>query len=211
MFLLFSRGGRKAHYWTRNKEWIEKNVKDPIDYIQIDHERLRVDGMEWGVNTAELENLRRLTPDVFRPESGGAWHVRYDVLFPPNEATQSNARYCLDRAISILLRKQQHTKTKRWPRRDPRSDPPPIYLESPVFEKASQESRVVHRIASEYEYTIDRIVSGFKPEELYYAITGTKPNVGSGVGPDWVFGYLLKQNEGDVQPFVSAGPPTAAG
>ena len=95
------RGGYKALSWTRSKKWIEENVKDPIDYVQIDHERMRLDGVEWGVNNAELENLRRLTPDVFRPGKGGPWHIQYDVDFPPNEATPANARYCLDRAISL--------------------------------------------------------------------------------------------------------------
>lgn len=193
-----ARGGMKAPYWKQNREWIEKNVSDPLDYIQVDHERLRLDGMEWGVNTAELENLRRLTPDVFRPEKGGAWHVKYDLQFPPNEATASNARYCLDRAISILLRKQQHTKTKRWPSRDVRFDPPTIYLDAPVFERASQESKVVHHVTSDYEYTTRSIVTGFKPDERYYTISGYKPNPESKFGHDWVFGFLLIQDEGDV-------------
>jgi hypothetical protein len=122
------RGGHKAPYWTRNKEWIDKNVKTPIDYVQIDHERLRLDGIEWGVNTAELENLRRLTPQVFRAEKDSPWHIEYDMAFPPNEATLANGQYCLDRAISVLLRKQQHTRAKRWPRHETPFTPPTIYL-----------------------------------------------------------------------------------
>jgi hypothetical protein len=101
----FGRGGYKAYSWTQNKEWIDKNVKTPIDYIQVDRELLRMDAMEWGVNTAELENLRRLTPNVFRTAKDSAWQVQYDMEFPTNEATESNAKYCLDRTISILLMK----------------------------------------------------------------------------------------------------------
>jgi hypothetical protein len=191
----FGRGGLRAPYWTRNKEWIEKNVKTPLDYVQIDHERLRLDGMEWGVNTAELENLRRLTPNVFRPKKGGAWHIQYDTTFPPNEATPANARYCLDRAISILLRKQQHSRARRWPKRDVLFDPPPIYLEAPIFERTSQQSKVVHHIDAEYRYIIHSVVTGFDEKERYYDISGSKPDPKSKFGTDWITGYLLVQEE----------------
>ena len=188
------RGGLKAPYWTRNKEWIEKNVKDPIDYVQIDHERLRLDGIEWGVNTAELENLRRLTPAVFRTDKGSPWHVQYDMSFPPNDATVANARYCLDRAISVLLRKQQHTRAKRWPRRELPFDPPTIYVDAPLYERASQDSKIVHKIHDEFRYTIHRVVSGFNATERFYYIHGSKPEPGNAMGGDWVFGYLLVQD-----------------
>lgn len=191
-----TRGGLKAPSWTRNKAWIEANVKDPLDYVQIDHEQLRLDGMEWGVNTAELENLRRLTPSVFRPERGQPWHVQYDMDFPPNEATSENARYCLDRAISILLRKQHHTRIRRWPRREVPFDPPAIYLDAPVYERATQQSIVVHRIQSGYEYTIHQFVTGFNPSERFYHVAGSRDDPDAGGHAGWLFGYLLVQ--GDV-------------
>jgi len=195
--LEFSRGGLKAPYWTRNKEWIEKNVDEPLDYVQIDHERLRLDGIEWGVNTADLENLRRLTPNVFRRKKGSEWHVQYDLSFPPNNANASNARYCLDRAISVLLRKQYHQNARRWPEREVAFDPPTIYLDAAVFDKASRESNVVHRINSEYEYTTRSVVTGFDPSERYYIISGHRPDPESMYGRDWVSGFLLIQEEGN--------------
>jgi hypothetical protein len=193
--LSISRGGMKAHYWTRNRNWIEKNVSTPFDYIQIDHEKLRLDAMEWGVNTAELENLRRLTPEVFRSDKDSPWQVQYDLQFPPNEATPENARYCLDRTISILLRKQQHTTTRRWPGRDVGFDPPTIYLGASVFKKARQDSEVVHQINDQYQYRLMALVSGFDPTERYYTINGHRPVEGVEFGADWVHGFLLVQGE----------------
>lgn len=102
-------GGIKAPYWTRNPEWIEKNVSSPLDYIQIDYEKFRIDAMEWGIHTEELHSLRRLTPEVFREKKGAPWHVQYDLDFPPNLANAENASYCLDRAINIVLKKQRHS------------------------------------------------------------------------------------------------------
>jgi hypothetical protein len=193
------RRGRKAPSWTRNRKWIEENVSSPFDYIQIDSEKLRIDAMEWGVNTAELSNLRRLTPDVFREGKNSEWKVRYDLEFPKNEATAANARYCLDRAISILLRKQQHATAHRWPGCDVGFDPPPIYLDAPVFSKARQDSEVVHRINNQFEYILSAIVSGFVASEKYYTIHGHRAVEGKEFGTDraeWIIqGFLLVQGD----------------
>jgi hypothetical protein len=193
--LAIGKGGLKAPYWTRNTEWIAKNVKDPIDYIQVDHEKLRFDAMEWGVHTSDLENIRRLTPEVFRPAKDEQWHIQYDLQFPPNQANESNANYCLDRAIAVLLRKQQHSRARRWPSREQAFDPPPIYLGAKVYSMASTASDVVHTITEDYEYVTHHIVSGFDPRERYYDIGGSKPDPESPFGRDWVSGFLLVQDE----------------
>jgi len=123
----------KAPFWTRSKEWIDEHVKDPLDYIQINYEKWRLDAMEWGINTAELQNLRNLTPAVFRSEKKGAWYVKYDMEFPVNGATLSNAKYCLDRAIGIILKKQEHQRTTRYRKRGEQVNPPPVYLGDNIY------------------------------------------------------------------------------
>jgi len=75
--------------------------------------------------------------------------------------------------------------------------PPTIYLEASVFERASQQSRVIHRIDSEYEYMIHRVVTGFDPNERFYDISGSKPDPNSKFGSGWISGYLLVQEEGN--------------
>lgn len=195
---MFTRSGHKAHSWKRNRAWIADNVRTPFDYIQVDHEKLRLDAMEWGVNTAELQNLLRLTPRVFRSDADLPWQLSYELDFPPNEATANNARYCLDRAISVLLRKQQHQTARRWPRKELPFDPPPVYLDAPVYGKARQDSEVVHRISDEFVYTVTARVSGFDPREDYYRISGHVPRQGElGGGVDWIAGYLLIQPRED--------------
>jgi len=193
--LSVSRGGMKAPYWTRNRDWIQKHVSTPFEYVQIDHEKLRIDALEWGVSTAEVDNLRRLTPDVFRASKDAPWHVQYDLQFPPNEANPDNARYCLDRAISVLLRKQQHSNARRWPGRDVGFEPPPVYLDAPVFAKARQDSEVVHRINDQFEYRLMSLVTGFDPNERYYTISGHREVEGKQFGADWFHGFLLVQGD----------------
>jgi len=193
--LAYSRGGIGANSWKRNKDWIRDNVQSPFDYIQVDPEKLRIDAMEWGISTSELENLRRLTPDVFRSDKDAQWHVQYDLQFPPNEGNAENARYCLDRAISVLLRKQQHTNARRWPGRNVGFEPPPVYLGASVYKMARQDSDVAHKIDDSYRYQIISLVSGFDPSEHYYTISGHKPVDGSMFGKDWINGFLLVQDD----------------
>lgn len=187
--------GSKAPYWTRNREWIKKNVSSPLDYIQIDYEKFRIDAMEWGVHTEELRNLRRLTPQVFREEKDAQWHIQYDLDFPPNLANSENASYCLDRAIDIVLKKQQHSLAGRWPKREHPFDPPEIYIESAVYSKASTDSEVVHIIDPEFRYTIHRVVSGFDPDEKYYYISGNKADPKNFFGGEYTNGYLKVQDD----------------
>jgi hypothetical protein len=111
-------GGWSAPSWKRNKEWIEENVRVPTDYIQIDYQNWRLQAMELGIHTVELQNLRRLTPGVFRSTHKADWSVTYDANFPSNNATDQNARYCLDRAVSIVLKKQEHAGARREPAKD---------------------------------------------------------------------------------------------
>lgn len=165
------RGGGRAPSWTRYKDWIDKNVKIPTDYIQIDYQKFRLQAMELGIHTVELQNLQRLTPEVFRSTAKAGWSVTYDANFPASNANDANARYCLDRAVWIVLKKQEHAGARREPAKDVPFDPPPIYIDRIVFEKASTQSKQVHVVSKGFTYTIHRIVGGFDPTETFYDIS----------------------------------------
>jgi hypothetical protein len=161
------RGGWRAPSWTRNKDWIDKNVKVPTDYVQIDHQNWRLQAMELGIHTVELHNLQRLTPDVFRAGRKEGWSVTYEASFGASNATESNARYCLDRAVSIILKKQQHANARREPAKDVHFDPPPIYIGHTLHERPATDSPSVHIVQEGFTYSIRRVVGGFNPAESF--------------------------------------------
>lgn len=164
------RGGWRAPSWTRNKEWIDKNVEVPTDFVQIDFQDWRLQAMELGIHTVELHNLQRLTPAVFRASRKAGWSVTYEASFATSNANESNARYCLDRAVSIVLKKQQHTNARREPAKDVPFDPPPIYIGHTLHERPNTDSPTVHTVQEGFTYSIRRIVGGFNPEELFYEV-----------------------------------------
>jgi hypothetical protein len=195
----FGRGGWRAPSWTKNKKWIEENVKVPTDYVQIDWQNWRLQAMELGIHTIELSNLQRLTPDVFRSDKSSGWSVTYDADFGASNATESNARYCLDRAVSIILKKHQHAQARREPAKDIPFSPPPIYLGHTLHEGPSTSSAAVHHVQEGFTYSIRRIVGGFDPAESFYEVSAESVKQSNKTllgGPEEFYrGYLLIQAE----------------
>ena len=181
--------GFKAHLFTKNKQWIEANVKVPADYIQIDHEKLKTDCMEWGVSTVDVNNFMRLTPAVVETEKD-VWHLDYDTNFAANELNAENFNYCLDVILDFILKKQVFDDAHKWPKRVKSIPAPPIYIGKPVFERPSSTSAVVSCVEQDYYYTVERVVSGFDiGEEYLYVHLYPKGEEFSFAGH--VFGYLL--------------------
>ncbi len=182
-------GGMKAHYWTKNKQWVEKNVKKPIDYVQINHDQLKTDCMELGVSTVDIENFRRLTPEVVRTNTD-AWHFEYSPTFAANELNRENFNYCLDLIIDFLLKKQVQDESRRYPKREKSNPAPPIYIGRPVFQKPSKGSDQIAVVEENYYYNVDKIVTGFDPSEKYlYVHLYSKEDKSIFEGHIW--GYLL--------------------
>lgn len=186
------RGGMKAHYWKRNKQWIDENIKEPTDYVQIDYDQLKIDCMEWGLSTVHVENFRRLTPEVVETEKN-QWHTSYDTSLVANEANVENFRYCLDLLLDFLLKKQDFDSRKKWPKREKSIPAPPIYVDKPLYKKPSQDSEVIHVVQADYFYSVDKVVTGFDCNEqflyvyLYQEVEGKRQN--------HFWGYLLIERE----------------
>jgi len=188
---MIGRGGLKAPYWTRRRDWIQQNVKEPLDYIQIDPNRWRLDATEWGINTAELQNVCNLTPAVFRADKNSKWSKKYDAAFPTKGATVANAKYCLDRAIAVILKKREHYGAARYSRFGPLVKLPNGYVGDSVYASASPDSPVVHVVSNDFEYIIFEVVDGFDPAHRFLRIHGeSREKNERGWSTHYASGYL---------------------
>lgn len=183
-----SNEGTKSPYWARNKQWIEANVKRPADYIQINYDQLKTDCMELGVSTVDIENFRRLTPEVMRTNNG--WHLDYSSVLVANELNKENFNYCLDLLIDFLLKKQKFEDGRRFPRVERSIPAPPIYVGKPVFLRPSRQSEQVCFVQQDYYYLVERVVTGFDPSEKYLFVH-LYPQVGDSSYSDHKWGYLI--------------------
>lgn len=193
------RGGWRAPSWKRHKDWVEKNVEVPTDYVQIDFEDWRLQAMELGIHTVELQNLQQLTPAVFRAHKNAGWSITYDASFESSNATDSNARYCLDRAVSIIMKKHQHAQARREPAKDIPFTPPSIYFENALHKRPATDSPIIHTVQEGFTYSILRVVGGFDSSESFYEIAAESEKQTDQTllgGPEEFFrGYLLIQQE----------------
>jgi hypothetical protein len=190
----FGMGGHKAYHWTKDAGWISGNVRKPTDFVQINHEQLKIDCIEWGLSTIEIDNLRRLTPEVVETEKG-VWHVDYDFSYPANEATKENFNYCMDVIINFLIKEQTFNANRKWPSRDKAFPAPPVYIGKNIHENPTRTSSVVHVVQEGYFYKIERIVTGFDHSERYQYLHlhQIEPDTGNHINHIW--GYLYIEDD----------------
>lgn len=181
-------GGFKAPYYTRNKEWIEENVRESFDYVQLDHSQIRADLVEWGANTQDFWNIWRLTPPVFRADKESAWQVKREPHRIAEGAVEANVRYCLDAAITLILKKQDHFDLGRYlsgtaersVKITTRADPTNIY------EKATTTSGVKDTVPRETRMRVSSVVPGLGTDDMFVYVF---PEPGD--NRRMVFGYML--------------------
>lgn len=130
-----------APFYTRNKEYIEKNIKDPTDFIVLDHSHLDQELLKYSVDNTTFWNIWRLTPEVFRTKDK-EWVVKYDFDKLEREILKDKIEYIFNSTIDIIF--SIHSKKESIKSRDYQS----FYLELsqdevPIFEKADSSSKVV--------------------------------------------------------------------
>jgi hypothetical protein len=91
-----------APFYAQNKAYIEKNVKDPFEYIVLDHEKLTRTLLSDGIDPQVFWNVWRLTPPVYRRGNSEKWLVKR-VLERERNADENAAAYVLEHSIDIAL------------------------------------------------------------------------------------------------------------
>ena len=180
------RGGTKAPWYTRNRNWISENVFNPFDYIQLDHNRIRQDLIEWGASTQDFWNIWRLTPEVMRIDKDSGWLLKGELKHIRQVATEENARYCLDRAITLLSKKQAHHGLSRWLTYTPDHElTVRLKHNAPIFRKASNKSEKIAGVIKNAIYSADSIAPGLDRNEWYARISHVQEQE-----PRYLSGYV---------------------
>ena len=109
--------GSRAPYYARNKEYADKNVKTPFDYIVLDYAGIDAELMKEGMDNTTFWNVWRLTPQVYRHVEGDEWLVKHELQKQESDGIQDRAAYVLSSVVSLLLARQNN-------RRMMRSNPP---------------------------------------------------------------------------------------
>lgn len=165
-----------APYFTKNKDYIEKHVAEPTDYIVLDHSHLDQKLLKYSVDNTAYWNVWRLTPAVYKNKAE-EWIVKYEFDKLNDKILQENIEYIFNTTVDIIFSihtTKQNIKSKDY-----------IFFnlelvsdEVPVFEKADKTSKIIGKTPKDL-LVIDCV----------YHITGL-----NGDGPYWKIRHIEEGN-----------------
>jgi len=195
----------KAPSYARNIQYIEKNVKEPIDYIVIDRIPFEIDLRNYGINSLDFWNIRNITPHMYYFEDVDEWVIKDE--YKNYNYNKENAEYCLKKTIEILLLKERYDKKVKYSKLKKKSKSVIIKdTKANIYKKASTYSGVVYKLEEDCKYQIDILdeTRGLKEKNIFQYIYGNKVNliknengneiaVSTDTPPDFFSGYMLKE------------------
>ena len=105
-------GFTDAPFYARNKEYIDKYVCEPTDFIVLDHSKVDQDLLKQGVDTTAFWNIWRLTPAVYRT-TDKQWVVKHDFDKLNEHLLADKADYVFSSTIDIMLAIHTTKKAER--------------------------------------------------------------------------------------------------
>jgi hypothetical protein len=175
-----------APYYARDPQYIQKNVKDPTDFIVRDHSRIDQDLLKEGVDTTAFWNVWRLTPEVYRTEDK-KWVIKHDFSKLDAATLVDNAEYVFSTVVDMAL-------AIHATRRAIRSNQNGRYLVKlaregvPIYEKADIDSKVtatspvgMSQIETDYR------VEGLKGDGLFWHVSQMTKGI-------WLWGFVSNED-----------------
>lgn len=135
--------GSRAPYYARNKEYIEKNVATPFDYIVLDHSQVDADLTTEGIDHTTFWNIWRLTPNVYRHRPEDDWMVKHEPDKMERQGIKEGATYALEAMVEVLLARQASRRMTKMVSSRTRYTARLKSEETVVYEKADKGSAVV--------------------------------------------------------------------
>jgi len=163
-------GLTSAPYYARSVKYVAENVRDPTDYIVLDHAAVDRDLLISGVDPTDFWNVWRLTPEVFRSKAG-KWYLKRDFGKLNGADLKEIAEYVFNTTLDIALARETNRRATRWKH----SGKFYVELKKPglaLHEKADRTSPVVATLPADLtrvdtDYTVD----GLNDDGTYWHIS----------------------------------------
>jgi hypothetical protein len=185
----------KAPRHTWDREWQEKNVREPFDCIVIDRSRLDADLLREGIDNGIFWNIRRLTPEVYRPRTvKKAWAIKQDPNKLDDKVAQEHAAYVLENTIDLILKTEANKRAMRSVQSQFIYTVTLLAERTPLYRKADRTGEVVCLTpAGMTRLEAGYATQGLKDEDIYWKVTYKE---GGENGP-WRDGYVLASDVSD--------------
>ena len=193
----------KAPEYARNKEYIEKNVKNPTDFIVIDNAKLDFDLLKIGVNLEDYNNVIRLTPSVFYDDKIDDWIIKEEFL--KYDDIQRDAEYVFYKTLEIIFTKQKtREKIKTMSRLQEKIKGANIKTkEVKFYEKADKESRIITTFKNIKSLIVKYKVKGLDGN-IYYCIDNMAVSFVSRKPDEPLEGFIAEE---DVEKIIDVDNP----
>ena len=185
--LSFLGRGSAAPFYAKNPDYIAANVREPFDYIVLNHEKIKIDLMEWGVHTQEFWNVWRLTPRVYQAEDSTEWLVSSVENVLTDDEELEAARYCLDRTLNVLQKKQSHNNYSKFRPSNLGLTELRIKSDTPRLRKASKEAEIVDIVKTGKILPYEMILHGLDGN-IYFRMNADYKN------KEWFNTYILSED-----------------
>lgn len=183
-----------APYYAKNPDYIEKNVREPYDYIVCDHAKIDTENLKYGIDSTVFWNIWRLTPQVYRHKNG-PWFIKHDFdKFEP-EDIQERAAYVLENTTDIILQKNSSLRAFKTIGKQQVFGVTLKREGVPVFLKADRESQIVARTPPGMTKLMTLHSSpGLKDDGQYFRVGHIEKG-------SFFFGYIYEKDiEGEPEP-----------
>jgi hypothetical protein len=97
-----------APTYAQNADYIEKNVKEPTDFIVLDHSRIDADLSKIGINHTTFWNVWRLTPKLFLPNDSSDWVVKHECPVFDEDGIRERAEYVINATTELCISAQRN-------------------------------------------------------------------------------------------------------
>ena len=105
--------GCHAPSYTRNAEYIAKNVADPTDFIVLDHSKVDADLSKQGISHTLFWNVWRITPQMFYLAERDEWFVKGEFRVMEKTGLPERAEYVVHSTIELCLTVQRNHDATR--------------------------------------------------------------------------------------------------
>jgi hypothetical protein len=170
---------------VKSKDYIDRNVSDPTDYIVLDHMKLELELLTYRINTADFYNVIEHTPKVYFFEKEKRWAVKKKINYT---ISKDIANYCFRKTLNFTLLVRE--KRKQYKEIIQSGVGIPIKgQEWEIFSKALTTSKKICKMKKEVEYNMFPLeeVDGLEENKKYVRILLRK------IDDNRIFyGYLFK-------------------
>lgn len=135
----------RAPLYSQSKDYIDRNVKTPFDFIVLNRERIEQQLLANKVNVKAFWNITRLSPRVYKQNKEWIYERTAEIEQNPN--LRIDAEYILENLVDIILSHENSNKMDKFAHRSARWAVRPK-SNAHVYLKASKLSKVISQIPS---------------------------------------------------------------